>query len=832
VRMGVHTGEAEARAGDYFGSAVNRAARLMSIGHGGQVLVSNSTAELARDGLPTSTSLLDLGEHRLKDLIRPEHVYQLVHPALPTGFPPLKSLDAYPNNLPIQLTTFIGREREMAETKRLLSTARLVTLTGSGGTGKTRLALQVAAEELPDYPDGVWLVELAPLTEAEMVLPALTGALDLNDVSGIQMLDMVTNYLRHKRLLLILDNCEHLIDACARLANHLLRLCPSLKILASSREGLGIVGEVTYHVPSLSLPAYENLTSEALSSSEAALLFIERAIAINPHFALTTGNMAAVAQICRRLDGIPLALELAAARVKLFTVEQIAARLDDRFRLLTGGSRTALPRQQTLRALIDWSYDLLSEPERLLLRRLSVFLGGWTFEAAEAVCSDLDVLTLLEQLVNKSLVGMEENQDQARYEMLETIRQYARDKLIESGEIAALRDRHLDYFLRLSEQAEPGLRTGMVFEWFERLAADYDNIRAAIEWGREERPYDALLLLGNLAFFLVYRADDRQQALLWLKDLPAQMEDQLVGSPLSERQLRARSRARIAAGLLQIGQGDTPAASDSFQAAILIERRLGPSFWLAFALGMSASLAMMSGELDRARQAAEEALLLREKYDSRWLLIPLSILLGFEHRLGNQARADQIRQEIHLHLAEVDHPVIIPTFLMLGLDARLGGQFKDAQMYFSEGLKIAQQNKSKPFIAAIESELAHLARQSGDLETASQAYRKLIWQWVDLGHFPAVAHQLECFAYLAHGQGEMERIARLLGAAERLREEIHVPMRDLEQLEYDATLASLRSQLDQSAFDSAWAEGRLMDLERAITYATTTVGGSENLADI
>ncbi|OGO38370.1 MAG: hypothetical protein A2W35_03935 [Chloroflexi bacterium RBG_16_57_11] len=832
VRMGVHTGEAEARSGDYYGSAVNRAARLMSISHGTQVLVSNSTAELVRDGLPTGTSLLDLGEHRLKDLIRPEHVFQLVHPALPSAFPQLKSLDAYPNNLPIQLTSFIGREREIGETKRLLSTARLVTLTGSGGTGKTRLALQVAADELPDFLDGVWLVELAPLSEAEMVLPALASALELGDMPGVLLLDLVTSYLHHRRLLLVLDNCEHLIDACAQLADHLLRLCPSVKILASSREGLGIAGEVTYHVPSLSLPTVDDLTPEALSSSEAAQLFVERATAVNPHFTLTAGNLAAIAQVCRRLDGIPLALELSAARIKLFTVEQIAARLDDRFRLLTGGSRTALPRQQTLRAMIDWSYDLLTEPERLLLRRLSVFVGGWTFEAADAVCSDLDVLTLLEQLVNKSLVGMEEFQDQARYALLETIRQYARDKLIESGETAAMRDRHFDYFLQITGQAAPGLLGSQAFEWFDRLAADYDNLRAAIEWGQEGRPEDTLLLAGNIIFFWVFRADDRLQAFTWLKDLLLRVEEQPTERPGSRRRLRARARGRIAISQLLLSQGDTPAATESFKVAIALERELGQELWLAIALGMAASLAIINGDLEGARQAAEESLSLSGVYDRRWLLISLPILMWIEHRLGNQARADQLRQEIRRCLEQVDHPMFMPIFLSLGIEARYQGRSEDARMYFREGLKIAQRLKSRSFVAAMESELAHLARGKGDLQQSKEAYRKLIYTWRELGQIAAVANILECFGYIAHREGEMERAVRLLGAAEKLRENIRVPMRDAERLEYDATVASLRGQLDAAAFDSAWAEGRAMDLERAIRYATTSVGETASPGDI
>src|SRR5579859_796700 len=386
VRMGLYAGEAEARAGDYYGSSVNRAARLMSVAHGGQILISAAAADLLRDRLPHGVALRDLGEHRLKDLSRPERVLQLTAAGLRADFPPIKSLNSFMHNLPVQLTPFIGRERELVEIDRLLAGTHLLTLTGSGGTGKTRLSLQAAAALLPDFADGAWLVELAPLADPALVAQSAATALGVRETGGRPMLEALADYLRAKQLLLILDNCEHLVAACAGLAEQLLRQCPRLKILASSREALGIAGETTYPVPSLSLPAAAGGSgAEALSQSEAASLFVDRAQAALPTFALTDDNAAAVATVCRRLDGIPLAIELAAARVRLLRVDEIAARLDDRFRLLTGGSRTALPRQQTLRALIDWSYDLLTEPERALLRRLAVFAGGWTLEAAEAV---------------------------------------------------------------------------------------------------------------------------------------------------------------------------------------------------------------------------------------------------------------------------------------------------------------------------------------------------------------------------------------------------------------------------------------------------------------
>jgi len=389
VRVAVHTGEAESRDNDYFGPSLNRVARLLASGHGGQVLLSQATYELVRDALPSGYTAKPLGEHRLRDLERPESIYQLTAPGLPSDFPALKSLTELPNNLPLQVTSFVGREKELADVAKLIRKNRLVTFTGSGGTGKTRLSMQAAAELLPEFEDGVWLVELAPLTEPDLVPQTVAAALKVREEPGRPLIETLVSHLRDKRLLLILDNCEHLLDAAARLADSIGKNCPNVHLVATSREPLAIGGEQVYRVPSLSTPDPKKKESvESLEQYEAVRLFIDRAVLAQPNFHVTNENAPAVAQICHRLDGIPLALELAAARVRAMPVETIASRLDDRFRLLTGGSRTALPRQQTLRATIDWSYGLLDEKEKTLLRRLSVFAGGWTLEAAEKVCAD------------------------------------------------------------------------------------------------------------------------------------------------------------------------------------------------------------------------------------------------------------------------------------------------------------------------------------------------------------------------------------------------------------------------------------------------------------
>jgi len=451
VRMGIHTGETErtstnSPSGGYASNpTLNRVARILKAGHGGQVLLSHVTKQLIEDSLPANMGLRDMGEHHLKNLTRSEHLHQLNIAGLPSDFPPLNPLASHRHNLPVQLTSFIGREKEILEVIHLLEKTRMVTLIGAGGTGKTRLSIQVANDVLDQYPDGVWLVELAPILDALLIPRTIAIAIGLRDEPQRPVIDMLLlcDYLRDKELLLILDNCEHLVEACAQLADWLLHACPQIRILASSREALGMSGERLYLVPSLQLPDLQNpLTVESLSQSEAVRLFTERALAATQNFRLTDENISSVAQICHRLDGMPLAIELAAGKIRALSAQQIAQRLDDRFRLLTGGSRTALPRHQTLQSAIEWSYNLLSPSEQTLFRRLPVFVNGWTLEAAESVCSDEDTMTkatlkredileLLAQLVNKSLVMTEEAHGEIRYHMLETIRQFGSNKLDE-----------------------------------------------------------------------------------------------------------------------------------------------------------------------------------------------------------------------------------------------------------------------------------------------------------------------------------------------------------------------------------------------------------------
>jgi predicted ATPase/class 3 adenylate cyclase/DNA-binding CsgD family transcriptional regulator len=508
VRVALHTAEAQLRdEGNYFGLALSRCARLRELAHGGQVLVSRATHDLVVDRLPTGARLADRGVHRLRDLGRPEHVHELMDDDDPQEFPALRSLDELPNNLPDQLTSFVGRVGELREIQTALDGTRLLTLTGAGGCGKTRLALQTAADTVDRYLDGSWWVELAPLVASEQIGPALAAALGVRPLPGQTALDAAVSHLTGRCALLVLDNCEHLLEASAATAEAVLRAGPAVVVLATSRAPLGVAGETNWRVPSLSLPAERaHEPVEALAQSDAVRLFIERALKVRPNFAITNDNAPSVAGICHALDGIPLAIELAAARVRLMAVEEIAAALTDRFRLLTGGTRNALPRQQTLRASVDWSYELLSEDERTLLRRLAVFIGGWTLDLAEDVTAGdglerYSVLDLLSSLVDKSLVLVEDRERSTRYRLLETVRQYALDHLAQSPDAHAVRERHCDALLTLAERVEPHLVGIDQHLWLATLAAEDANLTQALEHAAQTDPAKALRLAVALTFY-------------------------------------------------------------------------------------------------------------------------------------------------------------------------------------------------------------------------------------------------------------------------------------------------------------------------------------------
>jgi predicted ATPase len=491
VRMGLHTGEAELRDGDYFGTAVNRAARLVAVGHGGQIISSSSTAELA----DTNAALVDLGEHQLRDLDRPMHVFQVGD----GSFPPLRSLDAFPGNLPRQVTSFVGREQEVAAVVEALAEAPVVTLTGVGGVGKTRLALQAAADALPRYRDGAWLVELGSVRDGAQVVDTVMGAFSLSVGPGARTDDALVEFLRNKHLVLVIDNCEHLIAAAAALVSRVIGWCPGVAVLVTSREALAVGGERIIAVPSLATPA-SDAGLEAVAASAAVRLFVDRAVAVDAGFALSDANAAAVVTVCRRLDGIPLAIELAAARTPTMSPAELVSRLDRRFRVLAGGRRGAVERHQTLRAAIDWSFELLTVVQQVLLGRLSVFAGGCTLDAAEAVCAGGsvgadEVLDVLAGLVARSLVVAGHDGPVTRYRLLETIRQYAEERL-DPDPAEALRARHAEYYAQVAETSYARFSNTLDREWLQPLTAENENLVAAMNWAVDTDNADVGLRIG------------------------------------------------------------------------------------------------------------------------------------------------------------------------------------------------------------------------------------------------------------------------------------------------------------------------------------------------
>jgi predicted ATPase/class 3 adenylate cyclase len=504
ARMGLHTDAAHERDGNFFGPGLNRCARLMGAAHGGQIVCSEATAVLVRDSVGATTRFVDLGEHRLRDLSRPLRVYQVNHPELPSEFPALRSLDAFPSNLPAQVATFIGREADLVTVAEAVQASRLVTLTGVGGVGKTRLALQAAADVLPAYADGAWLVELGGVADALAVEEAIAAALGVQEQPGQTLRESVLAFLRGKRLLMILDNCEHLLEPIADFVETALSRAPKLAVLATSREALGLRGERVLGVRSLPVPPTDTDLA-TLVTAEAIALFVDRAQAARDGFALTIDNGAAVAHLCRRLDGIPLAIELAAARIRAMAPAEIAARLDQRFRLLTGSGRRTANRHQTLRRAIDWSWDLLGEDERTLLRRLSVCVGGFDLAAAEAIGSGgvidaYDVDDLLGHLVEKSLVVAEERGDTTRYRMLETIREYVLERLEDAREVDESRERHARHYAAFAEEAGVGLRSARERGWLERTDDELDNLRLAVAWATDAgQPALALRIIAALS---------------------------------------------------------------------------------------------------------------------------------------------------------------------------------------------------------------------------------------------------------------------------------------------------------------------------------------------
>jgi predicted ATPase len=723
-------------------------------------------------------SLRDLGAVRLRDLFVAERVYQVAHADLRRDFPALRKLEATPNNLPQPVTSFVGRERELADVKRLLGTTRLLTLLGAGGIGKTRLSLQAAADLLDDYRDGVWFVELAPITDERLVPQAAASVLGVKEEAGHPLADALVKFVRDRQLLLILDNCEHLVQACAELAGRLLRAGPELKVLASSREALRVGAETTYPVPALAVPGPgDKLALDALTQYEAVRLFIDRASAMRPAFALTVGNASAVTGICRHLDGIPLAIELAAARVRSLSVENIAARLNDRFRLLTGGNRTALPRQQTLRALIDWSYDLLTQKERALFRRLAVFAGGWTIEAAEAVGADgklgePEVLDLLTALVEKSLVAMEPNG--GRYRLLESVRQYAQERLDVSGDGDVTRTRHLASYLKLAEEARAGLAGAGQGAWLSRLDTERENLLAAHAW------CDRAQGGGELGLRLAYGVQP-----YWIKrgvlELGHRVMADALARPGAEARNLARCKALFGAGWFDCYMGSYKEAQRHLEESQAIAREIGDKRRVAAGLQPLAMAFLGQGDLATARRHCEDA-------------------LALEQELGN---AHQVAAALNA-LAQIH---------------RLEGDLHSAEPLFEKVMALGREMQDREMVAIALLNLAMVAIGRGSGDQARRLLLEALAIAEEIGSIPVGQSVLEVSAGLAALREEWEDTARFFGSAEARIAQTGLHRDPADEAFLVPLIARARERLGATAFANLELAARSLSYEEAMAGA-------------
>ncbi|MBY0389793.1 MAG: LuxR family transcriptional regulator [Mycobacterium pseudokansasii] len=917
LRIGIHTGEIQLRdESNYAGPTINRTARLRDLAHGGQTVLSGATEPLVVDRLPEGVWLADLGSHPLRDLPRPERVVQLCHPDLRNEFPPLRVRNIAAPNLPAQLTSFVGRQAEMAELRRLVASERLVTLTGAGGAGKTRLAVQVANQLGTEFGEGLWYIDLAPITDPDVTPVTVARALGLPDQPGRSTMDLLIRFLGERKALLLLDNCEHLLDACDSLVVTLLAACPRLTILATSREPLGVPGELSWRVPSLSV------------TDEAVALFTDRARHARPEFGVDNENIALVEEICRRLDGMPLAIELAAARIRALSLQQIVDGLHDRFRLLTGGARTAVRRQQTLRASVDWSHALLTEPERVLFRRLAVFAGGFDLDAAQAVAagSEVESYQLLDQLsllVDKSLVVADDTGDGMRYRLLETVRQYALEKLDESAETDQVRTRHRDYYTGMAAQLEAHGHWAdeRLLHWAQ---TEIDNLRAAFTWSRTTGDPDAALqlilslrplwlrggrvkeaLAGLSAIFAdadrsaiapaVWAGSVAQYSILasWV-GIPAELgraqEALAVARELDDPGLIAR--ALIACGMLALY--DPGLRWPYFDEAVDLVRASGDRRSLCQIFSYQATAAVLAGEPIPAIAAGEQgrdlADALGDRFFSRNCRAWMSTALMIRGDLAGAA--EMVRGVIEEVEATGDLTMAVFSYVSLSEVLSFHGQ-ADAALAAAQSALAAATMMGGYFADAVYSVFANAALARGDAAAARKAAETALEQtnplrevftrsvaplpeallacgeltaarrlademvavvpgWYRLmallaRAFVALAQDepeqaardahdaltiaartqgylrvddtLECLARLAVSDGNHPYAARLLGAAEAIRQRMGHPRFTMYQAGYDAAVACIREALGQSDFDAFWAEGARLSTEEAIGYA-------------
>ena len=868
VRIGLHTGEPLLTADGYIGMDVHHAARIISAGHGGQILLSPTTRQLVEQHLPEGTYLQDLGEHRLKDLQRPSHLFQLSLDGLPADFPSLKTLDTHPNNLPIQPTPFIGREKEVAAVTRLLSRpdVRLVTLTGPGGVGKTRLGIQVAAELCDYFSDGVFVVALSPVSDPAQVIPAVAQTLTIGEGSDQPLLPLLHAALKGKQLLLLLDNFEQVAGAAVDVAG-LLNACPRLKIVVTSREGLHLRAEHEFAVPPLSVPPLKRLPSlNTLSQYEAVALFIERAQAVKPDFAVTNSNASAVAAICSRLDGLPLAIELAAARVKHFPPQTLLARLEQGLSVLSGGARDLPGRQQTLRGAIAWSYDLLSSEEQKLFRHLAVFVDGWSLEAAEAICMArgglaADMLEGMASLVDKSLLRQEEQAaGETRFWMLQMLREFGLEQLAKSGELEATRQAHAEYYLRLAEEVGPTLQATEQGRSMAHLEQEHENLRAALSWllaqaqgGSEystQQAERALRFCTALSWFWAIRGYSREgqrfleQALALCESVSVPVRAKVfyaaadlafildnlerverLGNESLELFQELGDKVGMADALWLLGtkdwaRGQYLLARPQLEEAASLYQEMGEQWKHGRCLTQLARISTVQGQYEQAQGLLEQSLalyrVLGDKERLGWVFYLQASLLFLSGR--DIAAASSLTQQSITLLKEIDNPwrrayplVLLGQFtLQQGKHAQARDLFEESKSAFKD---VGDQGGEAEALLG----LAGATAMQGDFAAACDLYQETFKILQRIQYEELIPSCLEGLAAVAVAQGELVWAAHLWGAAEALREAIGTPLPPIYAAEYRRAVDAARTQLDEETFAAAWTQGRSMRLEQVKT---------------
>ncbi len=819
VQMALHCGPAELRGTEYFGPyTLNRLGRLLAVTHGGQILLSAAVVAALADRLPPDAVLRNLGPRRLRDLIRAEPIYQLVTADLPAEFAPLHGLDSAPHNLPAQPTGLVGRERDLATVSTMLRRppVRLITLTGPGGIGKTRLALQVAADALDDFEHGAWMVDLSPIHDPALVVPTVALALGLKEGAEAPLEERLSAYLRDRRLLLLVDNFEHI--AVAPVVAAWLRAAPGLKILVTSQAILDLPGEQDFVVPTLDLPeATQVLDWTLLAGYPAVVLFVERARAVRPDFQLTAANAGAVAAICRRLDGLPLAIELAAARSKLLTPAMILARLEANGTAaldgLPGGPRDLPARRRTLRGAIAWSYDLLDADEQAVFRRLALFVGGWTLAAAEAVLGRPGLAGPLATLVERSLVRYSEGETGvSRFTMLMTIREYALERLTESGETEQLAQAQVAYYLAQAEAADlewMGAGQGI---WLARLEADHNNLRAALRWTVDRQAIETALLLGGALARFWWTHGHLREGRAWLEDLLARSE---VVSPA------VRAQALVGAGLLARGQDDLDQSAAWLQEALTAYRGLGDERGVAQSLENLGWTLHYQGHYREATRCGLESLALFRRLHDRYGSISALHVVGWAAMSRRDYAAARTSLEEALTLArELDNQRSVASVLnSLGEVARMCGERTRAHTYYEEGLILQRRLQDRRGMAMTLHNLGYITQATGRHRQAIAYFSEAIPIFRVLGSEHGIAGCLVGLGAVAAGLGDGAHAAHLFGASQAVLDSHGLTLHPADQAEADTLVADAQAQTDPAVWAQHWAAGRHEGVAAALAYA-------------